>query len=60
MATVAIIIGGAITDAPAFREVTFCSVLCLKNNRQKTKRHNEAMEDMQRAQIEWAKKEKND
>ena len=34
--------------------VTFCSVVYLKN--QLIKSHDKAIEDLQRAQIEWAKK----
>ena len=38
-------------------EAIFFSVLCLKNQSLKErKRHDKAMEDMQQAQIEWAKK----
>ena len=57
MATVAIIIGGAIANALAFSGSNFLfSGLSKKSIDKERKRLDKAMEDMQQAQIEWAKK----
>ena len=52
-ATVAIIIGGAIANALTFSGSNFLSKRSINKE---WKRHDKAMEDMQRAQIKWAKK----
>ena len=57
MATGAIIIGGALPNALAFSGSKFLfSTLSKKSVDKVRKRHDKAMEDMQRAQIEWPKK----
>ena len=57
MITVALIIGGALANALASSESNFLlSTLSTKSIDKERKRHDKAMEDMQRAQIEWAKK----
>ena len=59
MATVAIIIGGTLPNALAFSGNNFLfSTLSIakKSIDKERKKHDKAMEDMQRAQIEWAKK----
>ena len=56
-ATVVIIIGGTIADALAFSGSNYmCSTMSKESIDKERKRHDKAMEDMQRAQIEWAKK----
>ena len=61
MATVAIIIGGAIANALAFSGSNFLfSTMSKKSIEKERKRHDEAIENMQRAQIEWTKKDKKD
>ena len=60
MATIASIIGGAITHALAFSGCNFLfNTLSKKSIDKERKRHNKAIEDRQRAQIEWLKKDKN-
>ena len=57
MATVAIIMGGAIANALAFSESNFLfSTMSKKSIEKEQKRHDKAIKDMQRAQIEWTKK----
>ena len=56
MTTIGIIIGGAVVNALAFSGSNFFSTLSEKSNDQERKRQDKAMEDMQQAQIEWAKK----
>ena len=57
MTTVALIIGGALANALASSESNFLlSILSTKSIDKERKRHDKAMEDMQRAQIELAKK----
>ena len=55
MATVAIVIGGAIANALAFSRSNFL-FSTKKSIEKERKTHEKAIEDMQRAQIEWTKK----
>ena len=57
MAAVTIITGGAIANALAFSESNFLfSTMSIKSIEKERKRHDKAIEDMQRAQIEWTEK----
>ena len=57
MASVRFLIGGAIINALAFSGSNFIfSILPKGSINKEQKRHDKAIEDMQRAQIEWAKK----
>ena len=53
MASIAFLIGGAIANALAFSGSNFLFSPLFKNKR---KRQDKAMDDVQRAQIEWVKK----
>ena len=56
MASIGFLIGGAIINALAFSGSNFLfSALC-KGSESERKRNDRAMENMQRAQIEWSKK----
>ena len=57
MASIGFLIGGAIINALAFSGSNFLfSTLPKESINKERKRHNKAIEDMQRSQIEWAKK----
>ena len=57
MASIGFLIGGAIINAPAFSGSNFLfSALSKESIDKKRKRHDKAIENMQRAQLEWAKK----
>ena len=57
MASVGFLIGGALINALAFRGSNFLfSSLSKESIDKERKRHDEAIEDLQQAQIEWAKK----
>ena len=57
MASIGFLIGGAIINALAFSGSNFLfSTLSKKSIDKERKRHDKAIKDMQRAQIEWAKK----
>ena len=57
MASIGIMIGGAIINALAFNRSNFLFSSFSKESIDKErKRHDEAIEDMQQAQIEWTKK----
>ena len=57
MASVAFLIGGALINALAFSGNTFLfSSLSKESIDKEQTRHDKAIEDLQRAQIEWAKK----
>ena len=57
MASVGFLIGGAIINALAFSGSNFLfSRLSRESINMERKRHDKAIEDLQRAQIEWAKK----
>ena len=57
MATIGIMIGGAIVNALAFSGSNFLfSSLSKESIDKERKRHDKAIEDLQRAQIEWAKR----
>ena len=61
MASIGFLIGGALIIALAFSGSNFLFSSVFKESIDKErKRHDKAIEDMQRAQIEWAKKDKND
>ena len=61
MTSIAFLIGGALMNALAFTSSNYLfSSLSKESIDKEQKRHNKAIEDLQRAQIEWAKKEKND
>ena len=60
MASIGFLIGGALINALAFSGSNFLfSSLSKESIKKEQKRHDKAIEDMQRAQIEWAKKDKN-
>ena len=60
MASIGIMIGGVIINALAFSGSKFLfSSLSKKSIEKERKRHDKAIEDMQQAQIEWIKKDKN-
>ena len=57
MASVRFLIGGALINALAFSGSNFLfNSLCKESIDKERKRHDKATEDLQRAQIEWAKK----
>ena len=57
MASVGFLIGGALINALAFSGSNFLlSSLAKESIDKERKRHNKAIEDLQRAQLEWAKK----
>ena len=57
MASIGFLIGGAFINALAFSGSNFLSSSLSKESIDKErKRHDRAIEDLQRAQIEWAKK----
>ena len=61
MASIGFLIGGALVNALAFTGSNYLfSSLSKKSIDKERKRHNKAIGDLQRAQIEWAKKDKND
>ena len=61
MASIGFLTGGALINALAFSSSNFLfSSLSKESIDKERKRHDKAIEDMQRAQIEWAKKDKND
>ena len=53
MASIGFLIGGALVNALAF---TGSNYLSRESIDKEQKRHDKAIEDLQRAQIEWAKK----
>ena len=61
MASVGFLIGGALINAVAFSgsNILFSS-LSKESIDKERKRHDKAIEDLQRAQKEWTKKDKND
>ena len=57
MASIGFLIGGALINALAFSGSNFLfSSLSKESIDKERKRHDKAVEDLQRAQIEWAKK----
>ena len=61
MASIGFLIGGALINALAFSGSNFLfSSLSKEPIDKERKRHDKAIEDLQRAQIKWAKKDKND
>ena len=57
MASIGFLIGGALANALAFTGSNYLfSSLSKESINKERKRHNKAIEDLQRAQIEWAKK----
>ena len=61
MASIGFLIGGALVNALAFTGSNYLfSSLSTESIDKEQKRHDKAIEDLQRAQIEWAKKDKND
>ena len=57
MASIEFLIGGALVDALAFTGSNYLfSSLSKESIDKERKRHDKAIEDLQRAQIEWAKK----
>ena len=57
MASIGFIIAGAVVNALAFSGINFLfSSLSKVSNDKEQKRHYRAIEDLQRAQIEWTKK----
>ena len=59
MASIGFLIGGALINALAFSGSNFLfSSLSKESIEKERKRHDKAIEDMQRAQTEWAKKRK--
>ena len=61
MASIRFLIGGALVNALAFIGSNYLFSSLSKDSIDKEqKRHDKAIEDSQRAQIEWAKKDKND
>ena len=62
MASIGFLIGGALVNALAFTgsNYLFSSLSKESIDKEERKRHDKAIEDLQRAQIEWAKKDKND
>ena len=56
MASIGFLIGGALINALAFSESNFLfSSLSKESIHKERKRHNKSIEDLQLAQIEWAK-----
>ena len=61
MASIGFLIGGALINALAFTGCNYLfSSLSKESIDKERKRHDKTIEDLQRAQIEWAKKDKND
>ena len=61
MANIGFLSGGALINALAFNGSNYLhSSLSKESIDRERKRHDKAIEDLQRAQIEWAKKDKND
>ena len=61
MATIGLLIRGALIDALAFTGSNYLFSSLSKDSIDKErKRHDKAIKDLQRAQIEWAKIDKND
>ena len=59
MASIGFLIGRAFIDAVAFSGSNFLfSSLSKESTEKERKRHDKAFEDLQRTQIEWAKKRK--
>ena len=57
MASIGFLIGGALVNALAFTGSNYLfSSLSKESFDKERKRHDKAIEDLQRAQIEWAKK----
>ena len=57
MASIGFLIGGALVNALAFTGSNYLfSSLSKESTDKERKRHEKAIEDLQRAQIEWAKK----
>ena len=57
MASIGFLIGRALINALAFSDTNFLFRSLSKESIEKEwKRHDEAIEDLQRAQIEWARK----
>ena len=60
MASVGFLIGGTLINTLAFSGSNFLfSGLSKESINKERKRHDKAIEDLQRAQIKWAKKDKN-
>ena len=60
MASIGFLIGGALVNALAFTGSNYLfSSLSKESIDKERKRHDKAIEDLQRAQIEWAKKDNN-
>ena len=61
MASIGFLIGDALINALAFSGSNLLfSSLSKESVDKERKRHDKAIEDLQQAQIEWAKKDKND
>ena len=61
MASIGFLIGGALVYALAFNGSNYLfSSLSKESIDKERKRHDKAIKDLQRAQIEWAKKNKDD
>ena len=61
MVSIGFLIRGALINALAFTGSNYLfSSLSKESIDKERKRHDKAIEDLQRAQIEWAKKDKND
>ena len=61
MASIGFLIGGRIINALTFTDSNYLfSSLSKESIDKERKRHGKAIEDVQRAQTEWAKKDKND
>ena len=57
MASVAMLIGGALADALAFTSSSYLFLRLSKDSiDKKRKRHNKAIEQLQKAQVEWVQK----
>ena len=61
MASIGFLIGGTLINTLAFRCSNFLfNSLSKESIDKEQKRHDKAIEDLQRAQIEWLRKDKND
>ena len=61
MASIGFLIEGALVNGLAFTGSNYLfSSLSKESIDKERKRHDKAIEDLQRAQIEWAKKDRND
>ena len=63
MVSIGFLIGGALVNDLAFTGSNYLFSSLSKesiDNDKERKRHDKAIKDLQRAQIEWAKKDKND